>query len=280
MNDAALYIMKQGGDVLIASLYVNDIIITGSNIHSINTFKKNMMKEFKMVDLGLLNYFLGMEIIQDDGGIFLSQEKYANKLVGKFGMRDSKSVSNPLIPQGKGVEDDKEYGDPTKYISIVGGLLYLCASRPDVMYASAYLSRYMSTSRMKHYQEAKRVLRYVKGTSSFGVYFTSVKEPRLVGYTDSDWGGSKEDKKISSGYVFTLGSAMFCWQSSKQQTVAQSTAEAEYIAVCAAANQAVWLQRLFKDFGQKFEGGIPILCDNKSAIAIGRIRCNTEERST
>ena len=92
MNDAALYIMKQGGDVLIASLYVNDIIITGSNIHSINTFKKNMMKEFKMVDLGLLNYFLGMEVIQDDGGIFLSQEKYANKLVDKFGMRDSKSV--------------------------------------------------------------------------------------------------------------------------------------------------------------------------------------------
>ena len=91
----------------------------------------------------------------------------------------------------------------------------MCASRPDVMYTSAYLSRYMSSPRMKHYQEAKRVLRYVKGTSNFGVYFTSVKEPRLVGYTDSDWGGSKEDKKSTSGYVFTLGSAMFCWQSSK-----------------------------------------------------------------
>ncbi|XP_048612807.1 uncharacterized mitochondrial protein AtMg00810-like [Brassica napus] len=113
-------------------------------------------------------------------------------------MRDSKSVSNPLTPQGKGVEDDKEYGDPTKYRSIVGGLLYLCASRPDVMYASTFLSRYMSSPRMKHYQEAKRVLRYVKGTSSFGVYFTSVEEPRLVGYSDSDWGGSKEDKKSTS----------------------------------------------------------------------------------
>ncbi|XP_033145473.1 uncharacterized protein LOC103839411 isoform X1 [Brassica rapa] len=270
MNDVALYIMKQGGDVLIVSLYVDDKIITGSNIQSISTFKENMKKEFEMVDLGLLNYFLGMEVIQDNGGIFLSQEKYANKLVDKFGMRDNKSVSNPLTPQGKEVEDDKEYGDPTKYRSIIGGLLYLCASRPDVMYASAYLSRYMSSPRMKHYQEAKRVLRYVKGISNFGVYFTSVKEPRLLGYTDSDWGGSKEDKKSTSGYVFTLGSAMFCWQSSKQQTVAQSTAEAEYIAVCAAANQAVWLQRLFEDFGQKFEGGIPILCDNKSAIAIGK----------
>ena len=110
MNDAALYIMKQGGDVLIVSLYVDDIIITGSNIQSINTFKENMKKEFEMVDLGLLNYFLGMEVIQDNGGIFLLQEKYANKLVDKFGMRDSKSVSNPLTPQGKGVEDHKEYG--------------------------------------------------------------------------------------------------------------------------------------------------------------------------
>ena len=83
---------------------------------------------------------------------YFSQEKYANKLVDNFGMRDSKSVSTPLIPQGKRVDDDKEYGDPTKYRSIIGELLYLCASRPDVMYASVYLSRYMSSHRMKHYQ--------------------------------------------------------------------------------------------------------------------------------
>ena len=100
------------------------------------------------------------------------------------------------------------------------------------------------------------------------MFFTSVKEPRFIGYSDSDWGGFKKDKKITLGYVFTLGSAMFCWQSSKKQKVAQSTDEVEYIDVCAAANQDVWLQRLFEDFGQKFEGGISILCENKSAIAI------------
>lgn len=95
-----------------------------------------------------------------------------------------------------------------------------------------------------------------------------MKEPKLIGYSDSNWGGSKEDKKITLGYVFTLGSAMFCWQSSKKQKVIQSTDEVEYIDVCAAANRVVWLQRLFEDFGQKFEGGIPILCENKSAITI------------
>ncbi|XP_019095657.1 PREDICTED: uncharacterized protein LOC109130515 [Camelina sativa] len=241
MNDAALYTKKKEEDVLIVSLYVDDLIITGNNVQLINTFKENMKSEFEMTDLGLLNYFLGMEVNQDDRGIFLSQEKYANKLIDKFGLKESKSVSTPLTPQEKrkgGEDEDKEFGDPSKYRSIVGGLLYLCASRPDVMYASSYISRYMSSPRMKHYQEAKRVLRYVKGTSSFGVFFTRKETPRLIAYSDSDWGSCHEDKKSTTCYVFSLGSAMFCWQSCKQQTAAQSTAEAEYIAVCAATNQA------------------------------------------
>ncbi|XP_018458977.1 secreted RxLR effector protein 161-like [Raphanus sativus] len=242
MNGAALYIKKQKEDVFVVSLYVDDIIIAGNNVYLINTLKENMKNEFEMTDLGLLNYFLGMKVIQDNHGIFLSQKKYANKLIDKFGMKGSKSISTPLTPKGKEVEDDKEYGDPTKYRSNVRGLSYLCTSRPDVMYASSYLLRYMSSPRVKHYQEAKRVLRYVKGTSSFGVLFISVDTPKLIRYSDSDWGGSTKDKKSTSGYAFNLGSAMFCWQSSKQQTVAQSTTEANYISICAATNQAIWLQ--------------------------------------
>ncbi|KAL1204544.1 Retrovirus-related Pol polyprotein from transposon RE2 [Cardamine amara subsp. amara] len=270
MNDAALYVMKKDKDILIVSLYVDDLVITGNSSQLIKKFKEDMKMEFEMTDLGLLNYFLGMEIIQDDQGIFLLQEKYASKLVEKFGMKESKSVSSPLTPNDKKIENDEEYDEPSKFRSIVGGLLYLCASRPDLMFASSYLSRYMSAPLMKHYQEAKRVLRYVKGTSHFGVQFTSVENPELYGYSDSDWGGSNEDKKSTSGYVFTLGSAVFCWQSSKQQTVAQSTAEAEYIAVCAAANQAIWLQRLLSDIGFESQEGTSIYCDNKSAIAIGK----------
>ncbi|KAG7563872.1 Integrase catalytic core [Arabidopsis suecica] len=270
MNDAALYVMKKDKDILVVSLYVDDIIVTGNNTQLIDKFKEEMKLEFEMTDMGLLNYFLGMEIIQDDQGVFLSQEKYACKLIEKFGMKGSKSVSTPLTPHGKDVEDSEEYGEPTKYRSIIGGLLYLCASRPDLMFASSYLSRYMSRPLNKHYQEAKRVLGYVNGTCHFGVQFSSVENPELHGYSDSDWGGSNEDKKSTSGYVFSLGAAVFCWQSSKQQTVAQSTAEAEYIAVCAATNQAIWLQRLMKDIGFDSQGGVPIYCDNKSAIAIGK----------
>lgn len=215
INDAALYVMRKDKDVLIVSLYVDDLVVTGSNSQLIESFKEDMKKEFGTTYIRLLNYFMGMEIIQDDRGIFLSQEKYATKLVEKFGMNGSKSVRSPLTPNGKNTKDDEKYDEPTKFRSIVGDLLYLCASRPDLMFASSYLSRYMCEPLMKHYQEAKRVLRYMKGTSNFGVQFTSVENPKLLGYSDSDRGGSNEDKKSTSGYVFTLGSAVFCWKSSK-----------------------------------------------------------------
>lgn len=271
INDAALYVKKTSKEIMVVSLYVDDIIVTGSKIKEIEQFKEEMKNEFEMTDLGELSYFLGMEVTQNEEGIFLSQENYAKKLLKKFGMQDCKSLSTPLTPHGKKKEVLKEnLEDVTKYRSMIGGLLYLCASRPDIMYASSYLSRYMAAPTMQHYQEAKRVLRYVKGTLNYGIQFKRVEEPELVGFSDSDWGGSVEDKKSTSGYVFTIGSGACCWNSSKQKTVAQSTAEAEYIAICSAANQVIWLQRLVNEIGFKTEKGTRILCDNKSAIAIGK----------
>ncbi|KAG7640275.1 Zinc finger CCHC-type superfamily [Arabidopsis suecica] len=271
INDAAFYVKKTSKEILVVSLYVDDIIVTGSNVKEIERFKEEMKNEFEMTDLGELSYFLGMEVNQDDEGIFLSQENYAKKLLKKFGMQECKSVSTPLTPHGKTEEVlSEKLEDVTMYRSMIGGMLYLCASRPDIMYASSYLSRYMTSPLKQHLQEAKRVLRYVKGTLTYGIHFKRVEKPELVGFSDSDWAGSVEDKKSTSGYVFTIGSGAFCWNSSKQKTVAQSTAEAEYIAVCSAANQAIWLQRLVNEIGFKAEKGIRIFCDNKSAIAIGK----------
>ncbi|XP_019099687.1 PREDICTED: uncharacterized protein LOC109132509 [Camelina sativa] len=157
MNDAALYVMKKYKEIMIVSLYVDDLVITGNDPQLIEKFKEDMKLKFEMTDLGLLNYFLGMEIIQDVHGIFLSQEKFACNLIEKFGMKERKSVSSPLTPNDKKIKNDEEYGVPTKFRSVLGGLLYLCASRPDLMFASSYLSRYMTAPLMKHYQEVKRV---------------------------------------------------------------------------------------------------------------------------
>lgn len=211
INDAALYVKKTLEDILVVSLYVDDIIVTGSNMEKIEQFKKEMKSEFEMTDLGELNYFLGMEVIQNEDGIFLSQEKYAKKLLKKFGMQDCKSLSTPLTPHDKKEEVlNEKLEDVTKYRSMIGGILYLCASRPYIMYASSYLSRYMTSPLKQHLQEAQRVLRYVKGTLTYGIHFKRVEEPELVGFSDSDWGGSVEDKKSTSGYVFTIGAGAFC----------------------------------------------------------------------
>lgn len=136
-------------------------------------------------------------------------------------------METPLASPGKNQEDGEELTDPKLYRSLVGGLLYLTATRPDIMFSASYLSRYLKEPRVKNLKEAKRVLRYIKGTVEMGLVFTAVEEPKLVGFSDSDWGGCKEDLKSTTGYCFSLGSVIFSWQTSKQDTIAQSTAEAE-----------------------------------------------------
>ncbi|XP_024014050.1 uncharacterized protein LOC112088125 [Eutrema salsugineum] len=154
----------------------------------IEDFKTAMKNEFEMSDLGLLNYFLGMEINQQEEGISLSQECYAKKLLEKFNMKDCTSMRTPLVPQGKTQSEEKEFADAQVYRSLVGGLLYLTATRPDLMFSASYLSRYLKEPKVRHFKEVKRVLRYIQGTLNLGLMFTAVKEPRLIGYSDSDWG--------------------------------------------------------------------------------------------
>lgn len=138
------------------------------------------------------------------------------------------------------------------------------------MFSASYLSRYLKEPKVKHFKEAKRVLRYIKGTTDVGMRFTETLEPKLKGYSDSDWGGCREDLKSTTGYCFNIGSTVFSWQTSKQDTIAQSTAEAEYMALCAATNQAMWLRRLLEDLRFSSQEGVPIFCDSQSAIAIGK----------
>ncbi|KAG8501874.1 hypothetical protein CXB51_004547 [Gossypium anomalum] len=156
------------------------------------------------------------------------------------------------------------------YRSLVGCLLYLTATRPDIMYSVSVLSRFMHCCNKQHLQAVKRVLRYIKGTLSYGLKFSRNEDLKLIGYTDSDWAGSKDDMKSTSGYAFTLGSAMFCWSSKKQSIVAQSTAEAEYVAAAGAVNQAIWLRKILGDLNLYQKEATEIFCDNKSAVAIAK----------
>ncbi|KAI5348361.1 hypothetical protein L3X38_001248 [Prunus dulcis] len=244
-SEATLYIKTdEGSGILIVSLYVDDIVYTGSCVKMLEEFKNDMMKHYEMTDLGLLYHFLGMGVVQTDKYIFLHQKKYAMKVIEKFGLKGCKSVATPLVANERLCkEDGSEMADESEYRQIVGSLLYLTATRPDIMFASSLLARFMHNPTKKHIGTAKRVLRYVQGTLDYGVEFKKGKAATLIGYCDSDWAGSEDDRRSTSGYVFTLGST---------------------------TSQAKWLRFILEDFGEEQVEGTPILCDNTSAIAMAK----------
>ncbi|KAF2321527.1 hypothetical protein GH714_000311 [Hevea brasiliensis] len=227
----------------------------------IKKYEEDKAKKHKALTyLGLMKYFLGMEIYQCSTGIFISQRRYALDVLKKFKMDQSKSVATPLVQNVKLIRNDGEKKCVASvYRSLVGSLLYLTTTRPYLMFSASLLSRFMNTPSQSHLGAAKRVLRYLKGTTDYGIWFKKKEEAKLEGYSDSDWAGCVDDSKSTSGYVFSFGSGVFCWNSRKQEVVAQSTAEAEYISAAATTNQAIWLRKILKDLGQEQSSTNPSL---------------------
>ncbi|XP_048634844.1 secreted RxLR effector protein 161-like [Brassica napus] len=190
-----------------------------------------MTKEFEMTDIGLMSYYLGIEVKQEENGIFITQEGYAKEVLKKFKMNDSNPVCTPMECGVKlSKEKEGESVDPTLFKSLVGSLRYLTCTRPDILYAVGVVSRYMEHPTTTHFKAAKRILRYIKGTINFGLYYSISEDYRLVGYSDSDWGGDVDDRKSTSGFVFFIGETAFTWMSKRQPIVTLSTCEAEYVA--------------------------------------------------
>eukprot|EP00253_Pinus_taeda_P014143 PITA_14143 len=201
-----------------------------------------MKEEFEMTDMGLLRYFLGIELDQNENGIFISQAKYVNEVLGRFNMQEHKAAITPTVMGLKlSKEDNSKDFDPSFYKSIVGSLMYLTATRPDIMFAISLISRFMERPKEAHWQVAKRILRYVK-----------------------------DDRKSTSSYVFHMGSGAISWASKKQPIVALSTAKAEYMAATAAACQAIWMRRMLRSLGQAQAKTTVIFCDNSSAFALSK----------
>ncbi|CAL1375783.1 unnamed protein product [Linum trigynum] len=269
-SEASLYIKKgEGKDFLMVCLYVDDLIYTGTSQRMIEEFKSAMMKEFEMTDLGLMKYFLGIQVKQSPGEIFISQEKYTEDMLKRFHMATCKPISTPMTLNEKLQRNDgAENVDGKLYRSLVGSLIYLTHTRPDICHSVSLISRFMNEPSKLHFAAAKRILRYLQGTKKLGLTYKKEAESKLTGYTDSDWAGSLDDRKSTSGYIFCLGSKPISWSSKKQKTVALSSAEAEYIAATDAACEAVWLKRLISDLQQNENGPTIIHCDNMSAIAM------------
>ena len=202
--------------MLIVCLYVDDLIYTGSNTDLFESFKKSMMAEFEMSDLGMMHYFLGIEVLQSSVGILISQKKYVGEILDKFQMKDCNPVNTP---SEFGLKLNKDDGgkkvNSTLYKQIVGSLMYLIATRPDIMHSVSVISRYMECPTEIHLLATKRILRYLQGTKEFGLFFKKGEKPDLFGFTDSDYAGDSDDQKNTSRYVFLLRTGAISWSSKK-----------------------------------------------------------------
>eukprot|EP00253_Pinus_taeda_P009256 PITA_09256 len=250
----------------------DDLIITGSSAHLIHGIKQDLCRTFDMTDLGLLHYCLGIEVWQTESHICLSQSKYAKNLVDRFIMQDCKPASTPMEPGLKlSAQSSSPPVDETLFRQLVGSLIYLTATRPDISFSVSYISRFMSAPKADHWIAAKCVLRYVRGTSDYGLLYTRSFDPILSGYTDSDWAGSIDDRKSTAGYVFNLGSGAVTWTSKKQQVVALSSTEAEYRGAVKASCEAVWLRRMLADMHASQTGPTSLFCDNQGVLKLAKI---------
>ncbi|KAG6527641.1 hypothetical protein ZIOFF_009766 [Zingiber officinale] len=199
-------------DILIVCLYVDDLIFTGSNPSMFGEFKEVMTKEFEMTDIGLMAYYLGIEGNQREDGSFISQAGYAREILKQFRMDNSKSINTPVKCGVKlSKHDEEEKVDPIFFKSLVGSLRYLTCTRPDILYAVGLVSRYMEDPTTTHLKIAKRILRYIKGTIDFGLFYSTSNHFKLEGYSDSDWGGDIDDRKSTTGFVFFMGDIAFTW---------------------------------------------------------------------
>lgn len=260
------------GKVLIISLYVDDLIYTGNDEGMFCEFRKSMRSNFAMTDLGRMRYFLGVEVKQVDDGILICQHKYAQDILARFGMENCNAVCNPMVPGNKLTKDEGGKSvDATKYRQMIGSLMYLLATRPDLTFSVCLIARYMDRPTELHLAAAKRVLRYLKGTMEFGVWYKKQNgRVNLQGWTDSDYAGDLDDRKSTSGYVFTFGSGPISWSSKKQAIVTLSTTEAEFVAAASCACQAVWLKRILDQLGKPQDSGVVIWCDNSSSVKLSK----------
>jgi hypothetical protein len=259
--------------VLIVSLYVDDLIYTGNDDELIVAFKKSMREMFAMTDLGKMKYFLGIEVNQSDQGIFIYQQKYATEILSRFGMEDCNGVCSPIVPGCKLVKDEKgKATDATMYKKMIGCLMYLLATRPDMTYSVCLAARYMERPTELHVAAVKRIMRYLKATVSFGIMYKSKAEANLTmqGWTDSDYAGDYDDRKSTSGYVFTMGSSAVSWSSKKQPIVTLSTTEAEFVSAASSACQCIWMRNILNHLHLTQSDSTIINCDNSSSIKLSK----------
>ncbi|GJW36679.1 uncharacterized mitochondrial protein-like protein [Tanacetum coccineum] len=215
--DKTLFIRRDKGDILLVQVYIDDIIFGSTKKSLCTEFETMMHKKFQMSSMGKLTFFLGLQVKQKEDGIFISQDKYVTEILKIFCFTDVKTASTPIETQKLLLKDkDGEEVDVHLYRSMIGSLMYLTSSRPDIMFAVCACARYQVNPKVSHLHDVKRIFRYLKGQPKLGLWYLKDSPFDLVAYTDSDYVGASLDRKSTTGGCQFLGSRLISWQCKKQ----------------------------------------------------------------
>lgn len=268
--DCCLYWKRTGGVVVYLLLYVDDILLMTNNLEEIQLIKNQLSERFEMTDMGEVKQFLGIKVERYENQIKISQPKYIDGMLKRFGMEECRPTSTPMEPKPQFEHEGNIELTKQPYKELIGCLSYLMLStRPDIAAAVNTFSRYQAAPTDKHWSHLKRVLRYLKGTRDYGlVYRRRADSSPLIGYADADWGNDGEDRRSISGFTFKIHDATVSWTTRKQNTVALSSTEAEYVSLSQAACEAIWLRNVLQEFGVDISEPTRIFEDNQSCIRI------------
>ncbi|GKC07068.1 putative RNA-directed DNA polymerase [Tanacetum coccineum] len=266
--DKTLFIKRDRKDIMLVQVYVDDIIFGSTKTSMVKEFEELMQKEFTMSSLGELTFFLGLQVKQSTAGIFISQDKYVKDILNKFDFRTIKPATTPIeAHKALGKDEEGEDVDVHLYRSMIGCLMYLTASRPDIMFAVCLCARFQVTPKVSHMNAVKRIFRYLKHQPKLGLWYPKDSPFHLEAFSDSDYAGDNHDRRSTSGGCQYLGRRLVSWQCKKQTIVAISSTEAEYVAAASCCGQVLWMQNQLFDYGFNFMN-TDIHIDNESTICI------------
>lgn len=271
LNDYSLFFKKTDHSVIFIAVYVDDILLTGTDLVEIQQLKAFLHDRFKIKDLGILHYFLGLEILYKADGILISQRKFVLDLLKEYDCSPYTSFTSPLDPNVKlQAKEGTLLPDPTYYRKLIGKLNFLTNTRLDIAYSVQHLSQFMQSPREPHLKAAFHLLRYLKRDPTLGIFMSNVPCYTIRAFCDSDWASCPDSRRSVSGYLVLLGNCPISWKSKKQETVSLSSAEAEYRAIRKVVGELVWLDRLLKELTVPFSTPIPVYCDSQSALHIAK----------
>ncbi|XP_039131886.1 uncharacterized mitochondrial protein AtMg00810-like [Dioscorea cayenensis subsp. rotundata] len=269
IHDPAVFIHSSPRGRTILLLYVDDMILTGDDSAHITFVKQKLCETFLMTDLGPLRYFLGIEITSHPDGYRLSQQRYTLDLLARSGLTDTRTAATLMeLHLQLRASDGTPLPDPTRYRHLVGSLVYLAVTRPDISHAVHILSQFVAAPTSVHYGHLLRVLRYLRGTFSRGLFYSHQSTLQQQAYSDATWASSPDDRVSVTGYFIFLGASLVIWKTKKQHTVAKSSAEAEVRALASTVQEVLWIRSVLQDFGVPIHSPIPIHCNSTGALQI------------